>query len=154
MEYDEIQVGEEIADAAISFEARKISVRQNRDGVNVTFLLHPSDLPSPLLVSPVGTRYLVSAVEVGDDEKPVPLPERVDGRRLVTSAGMLCREPRFQRWLIDAGLADGASEEDAAAAVCHHCSIESRKELATNQAAARLFKRLRREYLEEVQSRA
>lgn len=58
-------------DASLSCEAKKHAYRQTQDGVVVSFVLHPNDVPDALAVSPLGTRYMVALVEIGDDEQPV-----------------------------------------------------------------------------------
>lgn len=61
--------------AHFHFEALKSALRQTKEGVAVTFLIQPNDLPSALLAAPIGTRYTVAMCERGDDEQPVQRPE-------------------------------------------------------------------------------
>lgn len=59
-------------------------------------------------------------------------------------AGMLCNDISFQRFLAkDAYVFDADS---AARTVCNYCDIESRKELATNERAAILWRNLVADY--------
>jgi uncharacterized OB-fold protein len=57
--------------AALNCEAKKYAYRQTKDGVVVSFVLHPNDVPNELASSQIGTRYVLAMVEIGDDEKPV-----------------------------------------------------------------------------------
>lgn len=61
--------------AHFHFEALKSALRQTKEGVAVTFLIQPNDLPSALLAAPIGTRYTVAMCERGNDEQPVQRPE-------------------------------------------------------------------------------
>lgn len=57
-------------------EAKKHALRQTQDGIVVAFVLHPSDVPAALQLAPLGTRYMLALVEIGDDEAPI---NRKDG---------------------------------------------------------------------------
>jgi hypothetical protein len=56
--------------AASHCEGKKHAYRQTQDGVVIAFLLHPSEIPATLALDPLGTRYLIALVPVGDDEQP------------------------------------------------------------------------------------
>ena len=49
-------------------EAVKVAYRQTKDGMVVSFAIHPSDMPGPLALAPVGTRMLLAIAELKDDE--------------------------------------------------------------------------------------
>jgi uncharacterized OB-fold protein len=51
-------------------EAKKHAYRQTQDGVVVSFVLHPQDMPEGLATAPLGTRYVLAFVELNDDETP------------------------------------------------------------------------------------
>lgn len=57
--------------AALHCEAKKHAYRQTQDGVVISFVLHPQEVPDGLATAPLGTRYQLVVVEIGDDEKPV-----------------------------------------------------------------------------------
>lgn len=57
---------------AIHCEARKAAYRQSKDGLVVSFVIHPNDMPDALAVAPLGTRYMLALAQIGDDEQPVP----------------------------------------------------------------------------------
>lgn len=51
-------------------EARKISYRQTKEGVVISFVLHPNEIPDSVATAALGTRYLLALVELNDDETP------------------------------------------------------------------------------------
>ena len=57
---------------SVHCEAKKISYRQSRDGLVVSFVIHPSDMPDELALAPLGQRYVLALAAIGDDEEPVP----------------------------------------------------------------------------------
>jgi hypothetical protein len=110
-------------DAALSFEAKKDSMRQTQSGTwKVTFTVQASDVPRSLTEAMPGTRYQVVIVEIGDNEMPVqpvkevsPAPARQlepepagarakpkrDWRDILPSnqAGMRYSKPEFSAFL-------------------------------------------------------
>lgn len=112
---------------ALQFEARKVSLKQDRTGYVLTLSLHPDEIPVELLRDFVGSRYGCALVRIQDDESPTIYSNRVQ------QAGMLCRQEDFQDFL-------GAIGEDAAATeLCKRCGIESRSELNGNEEAKMAF---------------
>lgn len=112
---------------ALQFEARKVSLKQDRTGYVLTLSLHPDEIPVELLRDFVGSRYGCALVRIQDDESPTIYSNRVQ------QAGMLCRQEDFQDFL-------GAINEDAAATeLCKRCGIESRSELNGNEEAQMAF---------------
>lgn len=76
-------IADEARANALNFEAVKYAYRQSKDGIVVSFVVHPSDVPAGLATAPLGSRYIAVLVQVGDDEKPVKQsaeaqPERKD----------------------------------------------------------------------------
>jgi uncharacterized OB-fold protein len=57
-------------ESALHCEAKKHSYRQTQDGVVLSFVLHPQDVPSSLATAALGTRYILALVELNDDETP------------------------------------------------------------------------------------
>jgi hypothetical protein len=57
--------------AATHCEARKTAYRQTKEGVVVSFVIHPNDVPDSVALAQLGTRYLLALVEIGDDEQPI-----------------------------------------------------------------------------------
>lgn len=144
-------------------EALKYALRQTKDGVVVSFVIHPDDVTAELLADPIGARYQMVMVRIGDDEQPVvgrefktkepttPLDEA--NRKLVASAGILCREPAFWDFLFKQKIWWQGNrperEVDAVLALHKYLAIDSRAELVTNKAARAAFIKLREEYHRE-----
>lgn len=129
----------EIRDAAINFEAVKISLKQDKSGIILTLAIHPNEVPPSLFTDWVGSRYIAALVKLDDEDKPVEPPDAAEGRKAVQIAGTLCKRPEFQRWLVSQGMVFDASEEAAAAAVCDVLGIDSRAELKGNADARKAF---------------
>lgn len=127
------------SDNAVNFEAVKVSMSQNRDGVMLRLAVHPNDCPPELHTDWVGTRYMVAMVRMEDDDSISKNKDAEYRRKVVAIAGTMCRNPRFQTWLVHMGIADAVSDEAAAAGVKSTLLIESRKELETDAVARKKF---------------
>jgi hypothetical protein len=154
-------------DNAIHFEGVKHAYRQTKDGVVISFVVHPHDVPKGLADAPLGSRYIVALVQVGDDEQPVPAKEtaatpevahdkppspamRMDWRELqpAAQAGIRCNEPIFWFFLRqEQQYPDVKDPETAAVAVRHICRVSTRAELGTNHKARMIWHQLDSEFL-------
>jgi len=119
---------------ALQFEARKVALKQDRTGFILTLSLHPDEVPEEILRDFVGARYACAVVRIQDDESSTPYSNRV------VKAGMLCRDPDFQEFM----LCD--NETDTAHMLCKRCGIESRTELHGNADAKYKFDLLLHEF--------
>jgi hypothetical protein len=128
-----------VRDAAMSFEVIKISMRQSKDGTSIVFAIQPNDVPLDLFAAPLGSRFGCALVKINDHEEPVKGPDAVEGDKAVASAGMLCRNIKFQEFLHDQYDALDISEDSAVDCLKAQCAIDSRAELKTNRAARRAF---------------
>jgi hypothetical protein len=135
-----------IRDATMSFEGKKISMRQDGKGTYITLSIHPGEVPMDLLAQPVGCRYQIAMVLMDDHDQPVKGRDMEEGDRAVQSAAMLCRNPKFQQWMVRVGLAVFASEEACTDGVRVFCKVESRAELKTNHEARANFIALRERF--------
>lgn len=118
----------------LQFEAKKVALKQDRNGYILTLLLHPDEIPEELLRDFVGARYGCALVRIQDDESPTPYTNRVQ------MAGMLCRKHVFQEFI-------GARDEtEAATLLCAACGITSRSELNGNKDAQIKFDQLVQDY--------
>lgn len=142
-----------IRDIAMHFEAVKMSMSQDKNGITLRLSVHPNDCPKELHTDWVGSRYMVAMVRLRDDETA---DDRGMGEinRLISSAGMLCRNDAFHLFLVEHGyiIDSGAmSAEDMAneciEAVRLHCGVESRSEFKENEAARKAFEQLRGEFI-------
>jgi hypothetical protein len=162
--------------SASNCEAKLHGFRRTADGVVVSFVLHPQEVPQALALDPLGTRYMLAFAQIGDDEHPVspagthqPQQERVfdepDGstvpnqkpstpaggvkskeERAVIRAAILCSEPRFRIWM--AG--EDISTNEAAAMLREACGVASRGDIAKDPAALDKFLKLETDYLLEI----
>lgn len=141
------------SDHAVHFEAVKIAMNQTKDGWKLVLAVHPDEAPEEILRSLVGSRYMVALVELQDNEEPKPLTRKPmdDAKRDAVWAAELCREPKFQKWILD-GMAEayGAqpSEDVAARLLRSYLMIESRSEISTNEDVRRRFRELAQSYLD------
>lgn len=126
-------------DAAMSFEAVKVSMRQSKDGTYIVLAIQPIDVPLDLFAAPAGSRFGCALVRINDHEEPVKGPDTAEGDKAVASAGMLCRNIKFQEFLHDQYDALDISEDSAIDCLKNLCAIDSRAELKTNRAARRAF---------------
>lgn len=154
-------------DSALHCEAKKHAYRQTQDGVVVSFVLHPDEVPGSLATAPLGARYVLALVQIGDDELPVPAKEngtkprqvkprpdgasreKMDWREVqpAAQAGIRCGEAAFVRFLQDNYGEDfQAMERDAAATVRYLCGVNSRAELGTKHAARVIWHQLDNQY--------
>lgn len=136
----------EIRDVAINFEAVKVSMNQDKNGLMLKLAIHPADAPQDLVVAPVGTRYMIAAVMLNDQDEPVKGVKKREADTVISIAGALCRNERFWAWLEDTGLAMEQSEKAAVEAVREFCGIKSRSEFSTNETARNKFMVLREQF--------
>jgi hypothetical protein len=136
----------EARDAAVHFEAVKIALNQDKNGLVLKLSIHPSDAPQDLIVAPVGSRYMVAAVMLNDQDEPVRGPNQRQADNAIASAGALSRNPRFQQWMFDNEMAPDVGEDAAVAGIRDFCGILSRAEFSTNENARKKFLELRHNF--------
>jgi hypothetical protein len=88
----------------------------------------------------VGTRYVIVAARLNDDETPVAVNNRV------TRAGMLCRDARFHQWLDSKDFEAKHTEQSATNWLHDRCEIDSRTELNGNKIAQIKFDNIVKEF--------
>lgn len=140
-----------IRDKAIAFEGVKTSLSQNKDGMILRLAIHPNECPPQLLTDWVGTRYQVALVRIGDNEEPVASDETIRANRAIQSAGMLCRNEAFHKFMIDMGyvleVEPMVQEQAVANAMREMLGIQSRSDFKTNAEALSQFEELKEEFL-------
>lgn len=146
-----------MSENAAHCEAKLHGFRRTQDGVVVSFVIHPAEIPQALALDPLGTRYMLAFAQIGDDEQPVPpagshqpqqkaptQPPRPAGEphkeryaamppaeQAVTRAALLPKDERFRAWVSEQWGHREISEEDAAVFIRSHCcSNRSRKLIA------------------------
>tara|TARA_R100000995_G_C3439170_1_gene102418 strand:+ start:100 stop:555 length:456 start_codon:yes stop_codon:yes gene_type:complete len=134
---------EEIKERAYGFEAVKTALRQTKDGISITLVIHPHDTPRDLINDHIGQRYMVGMGRLNEQDE-IEEPESVrEGKRAVVSCAALCRDEDFQQWLYDNGFVQDLTEKEAAEAIRLMLQIESRSELKTNEEAQRRWGRVK-----------
>ena len=164
-------IADKARDAAIHCEMKKVAYRQTKDGIVVSFVLHPHEVPAALSTSHIGARYIAALVEIGDDEQPITPAEKEtkqtsssfpatpslaepsekakrDWRDLQPQqqAGIRCGEPVFIAFLKEMHPKAWREFEDAAAVVRWICGVHSRVELGTDQKARVIWHQLDEQY--------
>lgn len=129
------------------FEAKKVALKQTKDGHVLTLAIHPDETPDELLRDYVGSRYMVVMVRLGDDEKPLNREEYA-GAQMIKLAGMLCRDRGFWNYLYDDGQIIDKCEDVCVAWLTSYLGVNSRSEIKTNANAQYLLKDLNNKYKE------
>jgi hypothetical protein len=129
------------------FEAKKVALKQTKDGHVLTLAIHPDESPDEILRDFVGSRYMVVMVRLGDAEEPMNR-EEFAGAQMVKLAGMLCRDKDFWNYLHDTGQLFEKSENECISWIQHYLCIQSRSELKINKVAQDALKELYTEFKE------
>ena len=141
-----------IREAAMGFEAVKVSMSQDRNGIILRLNVHPNDCPSELHTDWVGTRYMVAMVRLNETDEVETREEYQHIERLIASAGLLCRNPEFGKYMNDVGYINESDpvnlERAVTKAVREHCNIQSRSEFRDNPDARSKFEKLREDFTE------
>ena len=131
----------EIRDISITFEAVKTSLSQTKDGMILRLAIHPNDMPRQLMTDWVGSRYQIAMVKLGDDDQPEVDEETLRLNRMVKTAGMLCRNPAFHKFLMSGGRGSpppvpADAEKWAADSLRKILGVQSRSEIKGSPEAA------------------
>ena len=138
----------QVEDAVQTMEGSLMILRQSKSGWVVGFSIHPNEIPDLLLRVPLGTRYQIALVQIGDDEQPtIPSVEHV---KSVAIAGQLCRNPEFQQWWLAGSPPTDDPERECAAGLRERLQVKSRSELATNQEARDILDSLIRSWKSDL----
>ena len=138
----------EIENMAEHFEAKKYAYRQTKDGVVLSFVLHPDDIPPDMAVSAIGSRYMVACVQINDQEEPVQAKAKNEGERALSRACLICKDSDYQNWVrlnaetwgvvqrsFGQKQLDLSDEELCARVIRSVCHIGSRSDLKTSASA-------------------
>ena len=129
------------------FEAKKIALRQTKDGYVINLAIHPDDLPDEIVKDFVGARYMVVMVRLADNEEPLNR-EEFAGAQMVKLAGMLCREKEFWEYLHEGGQLFEMTEPACVEWLTGYLKINSRADIKMNRLAQDELKELYTEYKE------
>ena len=133
------------------FEAVKVAIKQDKTGYLLTLSIHPDEIDEAIMRDFVGSRYQVVMVRLNGEEKPMNR-EQEHSRDLIRTAGILCRDKAFHKFLLETGQVLEASEEEAISWLKDTLKIVSRSELSTNFRAAKQFTLIHQEFLSWKQS--
>jgi hypothetical protein len=129
------------------FEAKKVALKQTKDGIVMSLAIHPDELPEELMRDFVGARYMVVMVRLGDEEKPLNRDEFA-GAQMVKLAGMLCRDKGFWDYLHEGGQLFDKNEAACVEWLQSYLNIGSRSDIKINKLAQDELKTLYGEYKE------
>jgi hypothetical protein len=129
------------------FEAKKVALKQTKDGHVLTLAIHPDEIPEEILRDFVGARYMVVMVRLADSETPLNREEYA-GAQLVKLAGMLCRDQEFWNFLYEDGQLFERNEHDCIEWMQSYLEINSRSDIKTNPNAQNAFKEIYAQYKE------
>jgi hypothetical protein len=130
----------------LQFEGVKVSLKQDKTGYVLNLSLHPDDIPEDLLRDYVGSRYQVVMVRIDQNEQPMDRQANFEGDKAVRTAGILCKDPKFWKYLYSQEHIFDEDMDDATEWVRSYLNVESRSDLKTNHEARILLERLNREY--------
>lgn len=129
------------------FEAKLHSFRRTKDGVVISYVIHPDDVSAELATASLGTRYMIGFAEIGEDGKPVSVaPATVKEAKpfaslpLSQQAAIRCQDNYFKLFM---GASDAA---DAAGMVRERCGVNSRSEISEGTPAGTEWMFLEDEY--------
>ena len=134
-----------------NFEAVKVALKQDKTGYVLTLSLHPDEIPEELLRDYVGARYQVVMVRLNGSEQPMDRKEEFEGDRSIRIAGLLCRDPKFWKFLFDDSQIFEEDEETCTNWLRDYLGVQSRSELKTNEDARKRLDKIYREYKEWAQ---
>jgi hypothetical protein len=129
------------------FEAKKVALKQTKDGHVLTLAIHPDESPDEILRDFVGSRYMVVMVRLADSEEPMNRDEFA-GAQLVKLAGMLCREKEFWEFLHDKGDLFEKNEAACVDWLTSFLNVNSRADIKINKVAQEALKIIYTEYKE------
>ena len=148
-----------------NFEAVKVALKQDKNGYILTLAIHPDDISEDVMRDFVGSRYQVVMVRLNGDEQPMAerpkestvaklaKQERDKVPGIVSSAGILCRDPDFWDYLKDQGELLEKNESNAVEVLHRMVGINSRLELVNNPDKELAYDTIVREFREWLNSR-
>jgi hypothetical protein len=131
---------------ALQFEAVKVALKQNKDGYVLTLCLHPDEIPEELMRDFVGSRYQVVMVRLTDSETPMDRDAEFAGSKAVKVAAILCRDPKFWKFLNDQCMILEQNEKEATEYLRTYLGVQSRSDLKVNQEARNLLDKINKEF--------
>lgn len=139
---------------ALQFEVKKDKWEQLQNGsYKLTVTMNPTDLTDNndgLLLDFIkcapGSRFVLAAVRITEDEKPVKPKQKFEDMPPSQQAGILCGEPGFQTWLLNKYPKAGTTADCVRA----YCGVSSRADLDSDPVAASNWRFLNDQYLTDT----
>lgn len=130
----------------LQFEAVKMALKQDKNGYALTLSVHPDMVPEDLLRDFVGSRYQVVMVRVNEDERPMNREQELS-RDYVRMAAILCRDKKFQQFLVESNQVFEADEEAAVSWLKEELGVSSRTEIPQKQEAVSRLLSIQQEFI-------
>ncbi len=144
-----------------SIEALKVGYQQTKDGMKLTLVIHPDNMPDFLALAPIGQRIAFAAVLIDDETSEHGQGEKArrswDGIPLSQQAAIRCHEIDFQRWVYqqlgwawpdEPLLVD--VEGAVISAVRDWCGVKSRADIGAHAHTGAAWREIDRRYIEET----
>ena len=125
-------------------------LRKDKAGWVLGLSVHPDDAPNGILKAPLGTRYHCVMFQIDDDETLIIPEDTRKGKAAVATAGEMCRQDEFQKWLSKRRNLSDYSEKIAAVLLAAELKIDSRSKLRENEQARDKFRELILEYRQDA----
>lgn len=136
---------------ASQFEAVKIALKQDREGMVLTLRIHPDELCEKVLRDFVGARYQVVMVRLSDGDVPMNRDNEY-GRDPVRMSAILCKDQDFGKFLVYTGQTLDDDKTSVVNWLRDELKISSRAELKDNREAARQFWFIYQEFMQWKQN--
>jgi hypothetical protein len=134
-------------------ELKLYAMRKSKDGIIVSFVLHPDDVSQAIMSAPIGTVFLAALVQQAEGV----IRERVD-YKLTKQSAICCEDPRFHKFLQEEyphfAVVDPNDPENHQApdVVREICGVDSRKKFDTDPRAGQAWQSLHGRYLAWLQT--
>jgi hypothetical protein len=125
-------------------ELKLYAMRKSKDGIIISFVLHPDDVSQSLMRAPIGTCYLAALVEKLEEESEEADTKLKKGP-LAREAVMACNKAAFVVFLHETH--PHINGVNSAEKVRTICGVKSRREFDTDPAKGRLWEQLHGKYL-------
>ena len=128
-----------------NFEAQKIAMKQDKEGMVLTLRIHPDELPAELMRDFVGSRYQVVMVRLDGEDKPMKR-EQEHSTDWVRMAGILSRDPAFPKWLTHTGELLEPNDEEAVEWLRDYLGVKSRADIPDSETAKARLRTILQEF--------
>ena len=134
----------------IQFEAKKVAIKQDKNGISLTLVVHPDDFPIEILQDFVGAAY--QCVFVRTDRPHEDKQASYVGEQHVKLAGILCTSKDFWDFLHADSQIMKKDEAIATEWLRKYLGVQSRAELRTDVGAQQLLDKINREFKQWMQN--